>query len=673
MSLLLLFFLFSSGCAGTLSVQPSYSISQAPLPPSLYGTLPPNQSPRETPSFFLVDDFNSRGTKNLIGALWETEASQKGGFRFKHITRDSLQITRGGALRFKASLPAHATVSFKSSLKGLDMSKAEALVFNCQVRAEAGKHFLGKLELRLKDLKGKTQAHDFTSNCLAGATNPKGWREAVLPRSFFSSLDWNQLAELALLFSASAEPLKTEVKIDEIAFYGKGNVDFQSERDNLLGFPAKVKASERAAAILAEPSSEKFLTEIARDTWKYFEDILDKNTHLPPDHIRVGEVEGVGSYTSPTNMALYLLSCVSAYELGFISKKEALDRILKISQTLVRMKRWKGFHYNYYQTSSLLVTRDYISSVDSGWLAAAWIVLRQAFPEELGELASRFLKETDFDEFYDPGIGWVHLGYDESTGNFSPYHYGLLATEARLTSFLGVGKGDLPREHWWMIGRTAPERWTWQNQTPQGKMVDIEKVSFIEGYYVYQGKKYVPSWGGSIFEFLAPTLLMKEKELAPEGLGLNNLVTTEIQIDYALNRQGYPVWGLAPAATATSSGQHWQYREYGVKYLGVKGYKDEGVIAPYATFLALDPLPEQAIDNLRRMLKLYDIYGEYGFYDSVNVLTGRVNTQYLVLDQGMSLIALCNYLRKGAIKEYFHKDPIAKKAETLLSKERFFQ
>ena len=164
---------------------------------------------------------------------------------------------------------------------------------------------------------------------------------------------------------------------------------------------------------------------------------------------------------------------------------------------------------------------------------------------------------------------------------------------------------------------------------------------------------------------------MKEVQLAPQGLGLNDRIGTELHIDYALKQQGYPVWGISPASTA--NGKLWRYGEYGVKHLGVKGYRDEGVVAPYASVLALETLPEAAIANLRNFLKGYEkIYGEYGFYDSVNVKSGRVNTQYLVLDQGMILVAIANYLRQGAIQNHFHRDEIAQKAEKLLVREELF-
>jgi hypothetical protein len=194
-------------------------------------------------------------------------------------------------------------------------------------------------------------------------------------------------------------------------------------------------------------------------------------------------------------------------------------------------------------------------------------------------------------------------------------------------------------------------------------------MEVFQGYYEYQGRKFVPSWGGSLFEFLMPTLVLDEKKLAKSGLGRNDKIAAEIQRDYALKEKGYPVWGISPAAML--NGRKWRYVEYGVKALGVKGYPDHQVVSPHVSFLALDVLPKDAVSNIRKLLE-YDLYGEYGFFDAFDLRSGKAVPQYLALDQGMTLVALCNYLQKGFIQKAFQKDPIAKNAEELLSKENFF-
>lgn len=671
LTILLAFFI--AGCAHT---EPSPNLS------SPFQNIPTHKDLRTLPEFLLLDNFNNPELKNRFGEPWEIEALGPEKFKPEFVSEDAIQETRGNSLLFHLNLEAGEKGVFKSTLRGLDASQALAIVLKCKADSGGVETPSGTLELTLKDVEGHSETADLTSKCLStsgpearlpqsGGEAKAGWRDAIIPRVSSSPLDWNKLQEIELTFTAGEKPLKAQVAIDELAFYGRGDVGFLSKKDNLIGFPTTVQAEARRKELLAEPESEKFFYEIARDTWKYFENAVDRTTQLPVDHIRVGAVGDVGSYTTPTNLAMYFLACVSAYELGFIPKKEAVRRIEKTFETLRQIKRWKGFHYNFYNTATLQVTRDYISTVDAGWLAAAWMVIRQAFPKELGPAATRFLDEIDFYEFYDDGIGQVRLGFDGARNEYAPYHYGLIATEARVMSFIGIGKKNLPREHWWFIYRTPPGQWSWQSQVPQGREVEIERVSFFQGYYIYQGRKFVPSWGGSLFEFLMPTLVLKEKELAPKSFGLNNRVATEIQIDYALNRQGYPVWGFSPAST--SSGREIRYAEYGVKYLGVKGYRDEGVISPHASILALDTLPDQVIDNLRRMLEFYEVYGEYGLYDSINVRTGEVSTQYLALDQGMILAAIANYLKNGVIKEYFHQDPIAKGAETLLGLEEWFK
>jgi len=243
-----------------------------------------------------------------------------------------------------------------------------------------------------------------------------------------------------------------------------------------------------------------------------------------------------------------------------------------------------------------------------------------------------------------------------------------LVTEARATSFYAIGKGDVPRDHWWFLYRTLPEVWRWQKQKPQGSYATAEGVEYFKGYYEKDGRKFVPSWGGSLFEVLMPTLVLKERELAPNGLGLNNTVLTDLQREYA-EKKGYPIWGISPCSLA--SGRTSVYREYGVPELGAKGYPDREVVTPHVSFLALDSLPEKAVENIRDMLD-FELYGEYGFFDSFYLKKQVATPQYLSLDQGMILGSLANYLKKGVLQERFHADPIAQKAENLLRAESFF-
>src|SRR5207344_3154302 len=119
-----------------------------------------------------------------------------------------------------------------------------------------------------------------------------------------------------------------------------------------------------------------------------------------------------------------------------------------------------------------------------------------------------------------------------------------------------------------------------------------------------------------------------ENAFAPESLGANDRIHTELHRRYAIEELHYPVWGMSSSATVDG------YSEFGVWYLGTLGYKN-GVVAPHASALALATIPDAAVENLRKLVELYDIYGDYGFYDAVDPVNGRVAYKYLALDQGM--------------------------------------
>ncbi|MBI3306988.1 MAG: DUF3131 domain-containing protein [Candidatus Omnitrophica bacterium] len=424
------------------------------------------------------------------------------------------------------------------------------------------------------------------------------------------------------------------------------------------------------------PAEDKaFLMEVAKDTWRFFDEIVDKEHGLPLDTIQLAKPEPVaegmwiGDYTNVTNIGVYLMCLVSAYDFGFITKEEVIKRLRLTMTTMEKVEHHKsGFPYNYYDTSTLERTSYFVSLVDSGWLVAGLYVAKNAFPEELGEQADRMIHRGNFSFFYDPVDRQMFHGYYDHLEVYSDYHYGVFYSEPRATSYMAIARGDVSDEHWFEgLMRTFPESYTWQEQKPINRVTrETLGHRYQGGYYQWNDLKYVPSWGGSAFEALMPTLILSEKDLAPEGLGKNDLNHVLGQIHYALDELKMPVWGMSPSSVPEGG-----YSEYGAKPFGSKGYK-AGVVTPHASALALEFAPAESAANLRKLAELYDIYGEYGFYDAVTPATGLVAYKYLSLDQGMIFVALNNYLNNGAIRKRFHSDPEMKKGENLLSAEKFF-
>ncbi|WP_108021574.1 glucoamylase family protein [Melghirimyces profundicolus] len=426
-------------------------------------------------------------------------------------------------------------------------------------------------------------------------------------------------------------------------------------------------ASASAAPGVANPGSDAELRSVAQRTWQYFADHTDPHTHLPLDEVRILD-SGIkkAEHTSPTNIGMYMLSTVSAHELGFIKREEAVQRMQGTLNTLEKMEKWRGFLYNWYYTKDATLKKDwgqFISSVDNGWYASGLIVIRQAYPE-LSEEATALLDAMDFADLYNPEVGQLYGGYDVAKGSYTGHTYGMFNTEPRAASYIGIGKGDLPTEHWWKMYRTFPPEWE-QQQTPEGHTENYDGVDVYEGHYEYKGIQFVPSWGGSMFETLMPTIVIKEKELGQKGLGLNDKRQAQVQMAFA-KEKGYPAWGFSPCAIPDG------YTEYGVAEAGTwkDGYKDDGTVTPHASILALDFLPGEVKKNMK-VLKELGAYGKYGYYDSVNVKTGEITPAYLALDQGMIMVSITNHLKGSVIRNYFHQDKVGRTPERLLEIEEF--
>ncbi|MEY2402199.1 MAG: hypothetical protein QOJ08_2310, partial [Ilumatobacteraceae bacterium] len=262
----------------------------------------------------------------------------------------------------------------------------------------------------------------------------------------------------------------------------------------------------------------------------------------------------------------------------------------------------------------------------------------------IADQADRYFREMDFDFLFDPTRKLFSIGYRVIDGALDPSYYDLLASEARLGSFVAIAKGDVPPEHWFRLGRSL---------TPVGR-----------------GSALI-SWSGSMFEYLMPNLVMREP--ANSLLDQTNKLVVARQIQYAAEL-GVP-WGISESGfNARDLAQRYQYSSFGVPGLGLKrGLSDDVVVAPYATALAAMIDPEAAVRNFARLSKA-GASGRYGFHEALDNTTRRlpegatvaVVKSYMAHHQGMTLVALGNVLHNRIMVERFHADPIVEASELLL-------
>jgi len=448
-------------------------------------------------------------------------------------------------------------------------------------------------------------------------------------------------------------------------------------------FPVVSVATAATAGL--GPDDRAMLADYARDTWRSIAAVADRGP-LPADSLRFDTEGGwvADGLTSPTNIAAYLWSTVAAEDLHLISADEAKQRVGQTLATVGQLERSHGFFFNWYDPATGQPARTwpgggklrpFLSVVDNGWLAAALILIGNT-RAEFRQATDAILEPMNFGFFYDAFVatnpvvhpGLLRGGYWPDNDTFAGFHYGALNTEPRIASYIGIARGDLPPEHYYRMFRSSPAAALAAKagvNTYAGVLVNEETFS-------YRAMQIVPTWDGTMFEALMVSLLVPEAEWAPLSWGRNHPLYVRAQIEYGLQDAHLGYWGLS-AAAAPEGG----YGVFGVAALGVRTHLEKsipspsGVVAPYASFLALQFAPLEAVANLRALADHFPVYGKYGFRDSVDVHSGHVSDRVLILDQGMILASLANVIGSDPIRRGFCVGLVETKIRPLIAQERF--
>ena len=536
------------------------------------------------------------------------------------------------------------------------------------------------------------------------------------------------------------------------------------------------------------PQQLRFLRAISRKTWGFFETFAGAEDHwLPPDNYQEHPVEVVAHRTSPTNIGLSLLANLSAYDFGYISAGQLMERTANTFATLQALERYQGHFYNWYDTRSLKPLPPlYVSSVDSGNLACHLLTLRpgllalaeagivaprcfegvrdtvallgegglgdaalqaelesacqsppasagaaalllervaaravaiaagpdEALPGEARQWAQALARQcraaaADLQLFSGDGSGDISgpdvrgggmptlpelasldnetgrrarermaaiknladqsgdfarmeygflidkerqllaIGYNVAERRLDASCYDLLASEARATSFVAIAQGQLPQQSWFALGRLL---------TTAG------------------GEPALLSWTGSMFEYLMPQLVMPMYD----NTLLERTCRAAVNRHIAYGREWGVPWGISESGyNMVDAALNYQYRAFGVPGLGLKrGLREDMVVAPYASALALMVAPEAACLNLQR-LAAAGLEGKFGFYEAIDYTVSRLprgQTSVLIRSfmahhQGMVLLSLAWLLLDRPMQQRFESVPRFR-ATMLLLQER---
>lgn len=267
----------------------------------------------------------------------------------------------------------------------------------------------------------------------------------------------------------------------------------------------------------------------------------------------------------------------------------------------------------------------------------------------LASSAESMARQMDFNFLYDARRRLLSIGYDKSEENISPYHYDLLASEARAAVFCAIAKNEIPLESWFRLRRS---------------------------YRMFKGEPVLLSWTGTAFEYLMPALWIRAY---PETL-LDRSARAAIRAQQKFAKENSIPWGISESSCSERNPDgHYRYHAFGVPGLAVHQDDCSGdlVVAPYATFLSLPFDTSGAMKNLRKM-KALGWLSPYGFYEAADFTPRKICKQknhevvrnWMAHHQAMSLVAIANLLCDSVMQRRFHAEPAVAAAERLLN-ERF--
>lgn len=410
---------------------------------------------------------------------------------------------------------------------------------------------------------------------------------------------------------------------------------------------AALGAPNAPGAAPLQHAAQRELLGWAKATWRYFETFCTAGEHyLPPDNVQTQPPTGTAHRTSPTNMGFALLSALCAHALG-VDSGRGLALAERMLTTMEQLPRWNGHFYNWYHTCTLRPMPPlYVSTVDSGNCAAALLAAANALrgwgQSALAARAQALCDGMDFALLYDPQRRLMHIGIDTGSGKCSEGYYDLLESEARLTSYFAVARGDVPREHWRALSRAQ---------------VQHER---------YRG---CVSWSGSVFEYLMPELFLPPQR---DSL-LWESAKFCLRVQRRRVRAGQP-WGVSESAYfALDSALSYRYKAHGCAALAMQPDMDrELVLSPYSAFLALAVAPRAALRDLRKFAAR-GLLGQYGFREALDCTRARTGGGGQIVHcvmahhQGMSLLSACNALCGGQVQRWFLADPAMRAHMSLLS------
>ncbi|HZI52891.1 MAG TPA: glucoamylase family protein, partial [Chitinophagaceae bacterium] len=354
----------------------------------------------------------------------------------------------------------------------------------------------------------------------------------------------------------------------------------------------------------------------------------------------VGQITGIRQDLLDFFPWLFLPPCPSRFEslLPDLPALPTLNQLARIEESILQKI------IDCYYPENITEENKWLDSFRTGIAESARRAKELLLRASLVEGKCRELSAIEFDFLFDKSQNLLAIGYNGDEHRRDNSFYDLLASEARLASFIAIAQGKLPQQSWFALGRQLTNAGT----TP-----------------------ILLSWSGSMFEYLMPLLVMPTYENTL--LDQTYQAVIQKQIDYGKKR-GVP-WGISESGyNMVDANLNYQYRAFGVPGIGFKrGLGEDLVIAPYATIMALMVAPEDAYNNLQTM-KGKGFEGKYGFYEAIDYSPSRlprrtahtVIRSFMAHHQGMAMLSITYLLLDKPMQKRFESHEEVRSALLLL-------
>jgi len=256
---------------------------------------------------------------------------------------------------------------------------------------------------------------------------------------------------------------------------------------------------------------------------------------------------------------------------------------------------------------------------------------------EIAKVAHTLVADMDFAFLYDARRQVLSVGCDAVSGDIERSAYDLLASEARIASFVAIAKGDVPQESWFHLGRLH--------------------VATCE-------ERVLMSWTGTLFEYLMPALWFRHRRRTI----MHDSMCAAVRVQRKFARGRNIPWGFSESGFIVPDSADYGYAPCGHAELALKPVDPQTlVVSPYSSFLALLVDARAAIENLRRLARLGGV-GTYGFFEAFDYSRGNPELvrSWMSHHQGMSLLAAAEVLLDARLKDAFHSEPQVRATERLL-------